>query len=85
MTDWSTGWLCKGCGHSLEEPVRPGGEPLIEANTDSEGSFIRCLHCGGKHYYVPNEKNEPQFRYFKPGAHILYRWRRKLGLLGPHD
>jgi len=25
---------------------------ILETRTDKDGSFIRCLHCGGKHYYV---------------------------------
>lgn len=82
---WSTGWLCKGCGRALEERTPSSPHPIIEANTDSAGSFIRCLHCGGKHYYITDEKDEMQFRSFKPGTKILYGWRRRMGLLGPHD
>ena len=87
--DWLTGWLCNGCGHSLALPSRSWEtgelEPLYESNTDSDGTFLRCLYCGGKNYYQLDETQAIHFRHFKAGGRLFYRWRRKLGLLGPHD
>ena len=87
--DWSQGWLCNGCGHSLGLPSWKWetGEldPLYEGRTDSDGDFFRCLYCGGKNYYELDENQGAHFRYFKPGARLFYRWRRKLGLLGPDN
>lgn len=87
--EWLTGWLCKGCGQSLGEsgPNWETGElePVYESRTDADGEFFRCLHCGGKNYYELDETQAAHFRHFKPGARLFYRWRRKLGLLGPED
>jgi len=78
---WSTGLLCKGCGEALASQA--GGQNILESHTDSGGPFIRCLHCGGRHYYTLNENGEPVLRYFKPEQRLLYGLRRKLRLLGP--
>jgi len=88
-SEWLTGWLCKGCGLSLGLPSQNWEtgeiEQLYESNTDADGTFVRCLHCGGKNYYELDETQEARFRYFKAGTRLFYRWRRKLGLLGPDD
>ena len=90
--DWSSGWLCKGCGQSLGGPTGlrgywEPGEPqqILEGRVDKDGPFIRCLHCGGKHYYVVDEEGVTRFQRFTPGTRLFYRLRRKLGLLGPDD
>lgn len=80
---WSTGLLCKGCGEALA--LQASGQPILEDGISSEGSFIRCLHCWGRHYYTLNENREPVLRYFKPEQRLLYGLRRKLGLLGRAD
>jgi len=58
---------------------------ILETRTDKHGSFTRCLHCGGKHYYVLDEKGVPRFRRFTPGTRLFYRLRRRLRFLGPDD
>jgi hypothetical protein len=84
--DWSAGWLCTGCGRALEEPGESPDIPSpVEDGQDGGGSFLRCLHCGGKHYYVPDGSGGTRFVRFAPGTRLFYGLRRKLRLLGPDD
>ena len=60
-------------------------QQILEGRADKDGAFIRCLQCGGKHYYLLDEKGVATFQRFTPGTRLFYRLRRKLGLLGPGD
>jgi hypothetical protein len=88
--NWSTGWLCNGCGHTLGLPVRLDGSDtptqILEHAKDQGGEFFRCLRCGGKHYFERDDAGVPRFLSFTPGKPRLFRYlRRRLGLLGPVD